>query len=86
MYSPEFDAYPVGQAMNKNLTLKMGNCNYRRYVPELLDPGRRSAWSTRPPFITQEEKWPLPAIGGLPVTFRPLPDGEGWVKTVLDVS
>jgi hypothetical protein len=35
--APEFDVYPVGQAMNKNLTLKMGNCNHRRYVPELLD-------------------------------------------------
>jgi threonine dehydrogenase-like Zn-dependent dehydrogenase len=23
--------------MNKNLTLKMGNCNHRRYVPELVE-------------------------------------------------
>ncbi len=23
--------------MNKNLTLKMGNCNHRRYIPELID-------------------------------------------------
>lgn len=29
--------FPIGKAMNKNLTLKMGNCNHRRYVPELLE-------------------------------------------------
>lgn len=29
--------FPIGQAMNKNLTIKMGNCNHRRYIPFLLD-------------------------------------------------
>lgn len=37
VHSPEFHAYPIGQAMNKNLTLHMGNCNHRRYIPRLLD-------------------------------------------------
>jgi threonine dehydrogenase-like Zn-dependent dehydrogenase len=23
--------------MNKNLTVKMGNCNHRKYIPHLLD-------------------------------------------------
>jgi threonine dehydrogenase-like Zn-dependent dehydrogenase len=23
--------------MNKNLTLQMGNCNHRKYIPELVD-------------------------------------------------
>ena len=23
--------------MNKNLTIKMGNCNHRRYIPKLID-------------------------------------------------
>jgi threonine dehydrogenase-like Zn-dependent dehydrogenase len=29
--------FPIGQAMNKNLTLRMGNCNHRRYIPHLID-------------------------------------------------
>jgi threonine dehydrogenase-like Zn-dependent dehydrogenase len=29
--------FPIGMAMNKNLTLKMGNCNHRRYIPKLVD-------------------------------------------------
>jgi threonine dehydrogenase-like Zn-dependent dehydrogenase len=29
--------FPIGEAMNKNVTLKMGNCNHRRYVPHLIE-------------------------------------------------
>lgn len=28
--------FPIGTAMNKNLTVKMGNCHHRRYIPTLL--------------------------------------------------
>jgi threonine dehydrogenase-like Zn-dependent dehydrogenase len=34
---PESDQFfPIGMAMNKNLTINMGNCNHRRYIPELV--------------------------------------------------
>jgi threonine dehydrogenase-like Zn-dependent dehydrogenase len=29
--------FPIGMAMNKNLTMKMGNCNHRKYLPMLVD-------------------------------------------------
>ncbi|MGE0468288.1 MAG: zinc-dependent alcohol dehydrogenase [Nitrospira sp.] len=29
--------FPLGTAMNKNLSLQMGNCNHRRYIPLLID-------------------------------------------------
>jgi threonine dehydrogenase-like Zn-dependent dehydrogenase len=29
--------FPIGMAMNKNLTMKMGNCNHRKYIPKLLE-------------------------------------------------
>jgi threonine dehydrogenase-like Zn-dependent dehydrogenase len=32
--------FPIGKAMNKNLTLKMGNCNHRRYMPTLIEAVR----------------------------------------------
>jgi threonine dehydrogenase-like Zn-dependent dehydrogenase len=37
VYPPAAEHFPIGMAMNKNLTLKMGNCNHRRYVPELVE-------------------------------------------------
>jgi threonine dehydrogenase-like Zn-dependent dehydrogenase len=29
--------FPIGDAMEKNLTVRMGNCNHRKYIPRLLD-------------------------------------------------
>ncbi|HEX6277408.1 MAG TPA: zinc-dependent alcohol dehydrogenase [Polyangiaceae bacterium] len=36
VYPDTATRFPIGKAMNKNLTLQMGNCNHRKYVPELL--------------------------------------------------
>jgi threonine dehydrogenase-like Zn-dependent dehydrogenase len=30
-------AFPIGEAMNKNLTIQMGNCPHRRYIPHLIE-------------------------------------------------
>jgi threonine dehydrogenase-like Zn-dependent dehydrogenase len=79
--SPEFDSYPIGQAMNKNLILKMGNCNHHRYVPELLD--LVAAGLVDPAaFITQEEK-PTSAIEAYETFER---REKGWIETVLDLD
>lgn len=37
VYPDSARAFPIGRAMQKNLTMKMGNCNHRRYVPMLVD-------------------------------------------------
>jgi threonine dehydrogenase-like Zn-dependent dehydrogenase len=37
VYPPSDRFFPIGMAMNKNLTLKMGNCNHRQYIPMLID-------------------------------------------------
>lgn len=37
VYPPSARFFPIGEAMNKNLTIKMGNCHHRRYIPHLLD-------------------------------------------------
>lgn len=37
VYPPSAENFPIGVAMNKNLTLKMGNCNHRTYIPLLID-------------------------------------------------
>ncbi len=37
VYPPTVETFPIGQAMNKNLTIRMGNCNHRKYIPHLVD-------------------------------------------------
>ena len=33
------EAFPIGIAMNKNLSINMGNCNHRTYIPRLVELG-----------------------------------------------
>jgi threonine dehydrogenase-like Zn-dependent dehydrogenase len=43
VYPQPMKFFPIGEAMNKNLTLQMGNCNHRRYIPELIHYVRTGA-------------------------------------------
>lgn len=36
VYPQTLEVFQIGKAMNKNLTLVMGNCPHRRYIPKLL--------------------------------------------------
>jgi threonine dehydrogenase-like Zn-dependent dehydrogenase len=37
VYPASAQQFPIGKAMNKNLTVKMGNCNHRKYLPRLIE-------------------------------------------------
>src|SRR5581483_7018277 len=37
VYPPTASTFPIGAAMNRNLTVKMGNCNHRKYIPALIE-------------------------------------------------
>ncbi|HLD99743.1 MAG TPA: zinc-dependent alcohol dehydrogenase [Bdellovibrionota bacterium] len=37
VYPETLMVFPIGKAVNKNLTLQMGNCNHRKYIPELIE-------------------------------------------------
>jgi threonine dehydrogenase-like Zn-dependent dehydrogenase len=81
VYPPGFSNFPIGIAMNKNLTLRMGNCNHRRYLPRLLDLVLTGVVDPTA-FITRHEK-PTAAIEAYK-SFDLREDG--WLKTVLDVA
>ena len=36
VYPPAAESFPIGAAMNKNLTIKLGNCNHHAIVPKLV--------------------------------------------------
>ena len=79
VYPPEMTSFPIGAAMNKNLTVKMGNCNHRRYIPELLDLVRTGAIQPSS-LMTQLEE--LPSVLEAYETFDRRE--SGWTKVVLN--
>ncbi|WP_100447907.1 zinc-dependent alcohol dehydrogenase [Glycomyces xiaoerkulensis] len=81
VFPPGFKSFPIGAAMNKNLTVKMGNCNHRRYLPGLLDLVLTGTVDPTA-FITQHER-PTDAIEAYETFDR---RQDGWLKTVLDVA
>ena len=44
VYPPSDTFFPIGSAMNKNLTIRMGNCNHRKYIPDLIELVRTGAF------------------------------------------
>jgi threonine dehydrogenase-like Zn-dependent dehydrogenase len=43
VYPPTVESFPIGAAMMKNLTIQMGNCNHRKYIPHLVELTRSGA-------------------------------------------
>jgi threonine dehydrogenase-like Zn-dependent dehydrogenase len=79
VYPLEFTTFPIGKAMNKNLTLRMGNCNHRKYVPMLLD---LIASGKVDPTRIISQKEPLKA--GIDA-YKAFDEHEpGWVKVKLE--
>lgn len=78
VYPPTFQAFPFGEAMNRNLTIQAGNCNHRRYVPGLL--GRVARGDIDPSsFITQLTD-PMSMVDA----YREFDERhQGWLKTVV---
>jgi threonine dehydrogenase-like Zn-dependent dehydrogenase len=79
VYPPTQDNFPIGQAMNKNLTLRTGNCPHRRYIPELIDLVA-SGLVDPSVVLTQSEHLPG-AVEAYEAFDRRDP---GWTKVALD--
>jgi threonine dehydrogenase-like Zn-dependent dehydrogenase len=43
VYPPNANRFPIGAAMNKNLSIRTGNCNHRKYIPRLIELVRSGA-------------------------------------------
>ena len=73
--------FPIGAAMNKNLTIMMGNCNHRRYIPKLVELVMARAIDPSQ-ILTQRE--PLTdAIGAYEAFDK---RQESWIKVELQPS
>jgi threonine dehydrogenase-like Zn-dependent dehydrogenase len=79
VYPPQADAFPIGEAMNKNLTIKMGNCNHRRYVPRLVELVRTGA--VEPQTVLTQLEGATGAIEAYEAFDQRRP---GWLKVELE--
>jgi threonine dehydrogenase-like Zn-dependent dehydrogenase len=81
VYPPTARTFPIGQAMNKNVSVKMGNCNHRKYIPILLERVRTGAIDPSR-VVTQEEP-----LGSAIEAYEQFDRREaGWLKVELHPS
>jgi threonine dehydrogenase-like Zn-dependent dehydrogenase len=78
VYPPSHQFFPVGMAMNKNLTINMGNCNHRKYIPKLVEMVRTGAINPKK-ILTQVEPM-VSAIDAYKAFDR---RQAGWMKVEL---
>ncbi|GHE45811.1 glutathione-dependent formaldehyde dehydrogenase [Streptomyces longispororuber] len=80
-YPPHADRFPLGRAVRKNLTLRMGTCHHRRYLPRLVDLVASGALDP-PPVLSH---WAVTddAVAAYGNLDRREP---GWTKVALDIA
>lgn len=78
VYPPNVHSFPIGKAMNRNVSLQMGNCNHRKYVPRLVEWVREGAVDPRQ-ILTHRE--PLTDVLDAYKAFDTRQ--PGWVKVAL---
>jgi threonine dehydrogenase-like Zn-dependent dehydrogenase len=79
VYPEQSKTFPIGTAVNKNLTLQMGNCPHRKYIPMLL-PLVQSGVFDPATILTQTA--PLASVIDAYERFDQRE--EGWIKVMLD--
>lgn len=81
VYPQQAKQFPIGLAMNKNLTINMGNCHHRRYIPRLIE--MIQARRIDPAKILTQVKPMTDAIEAFKAFDR---RDSGWIKVELQPS
>jgi threonine dehydrogenase-like Zn-dependent dehydrogenase len=79
VYPQTMKTFPIGEAMNKNLAINMGNCHHRRYIPMLLDMVRSGV--VDPTEILTHSG---PLVSAIEAYHHFDKREPGWVKVMLD--
>ena len=72
------ERFPIGDAMEKNLTVQMGNCNHRKYIPHLVEMVAAGAFD--PSLVLTHHEPLTDAIAAFEAFDR---RDAGWVKVAL---
>lgn len=79
VYPPTDRVFPIGEAMNRNLVLRMGNCNHRAITPHLVELVRNGTFDPLA-VLTQRE----PIMDAI-AAYRAFDNREpGWIKVKLE--
>jgi threonine dehydrogenase-like Zn-dependent dehydrogenase len=79
VYPAPLQDFPIEQIMEKNLTLRAGNCNHRRYMPDMIELVRSGIIHPEQ-FLTQ-----IKPITSAVDAYRAFDHHEpGWIKVKLD--
>jgi len=78
VYPPTARRFPLGMAMNKNLTLRMGNCPHRKYLPMLVEMVRNGTIEPQK-LLTRQE----PLMSAIEAYKAFDTRSPGWVKVEL---
>lgn len=81
VYPQTVQLFPIGLAMLKNLTIRMGNCNHRKYIPMLV--GMVKSGSIDPTKILTQRQPLTSAIEAYKTFDRREP---GWMKVELKTA
>jgi threonine dehydrogenase-like Zn-dependent dehydrogenase len=79
VYPPQLQSFPVGEMMNKNLTVRSGNCNHRRYLPRLVELVRSGIMHPEQ-FFTQR----VPVASAIDAYHHFDQHESGWLKVKLE--
>ncbi len=72
---------PIGAVQQRNLTIKGGNCNHRKYIPKLV--GLVATGALDPTGVITQQEPVVSAIEAYKVFDRRRP---GWMKVELQTS
>jgi threonine dehydrogenase-like Zn-dependent dehydrogenase len=79
VYPETVQMFPIGNAMNKNLRIQMGNCNHRKYIPKLIELVRTGA------IDPSEILTHVGPLTGALEAYRNFDKREGgWIKVMLE--
>ena len=79
VYPPTMTTFPIGEAFMKNLTVTMGNCNHRKYIPRVVELVRSGA--VDPSALVTQIADARDAVEAYEEFDRREP---GWLKVALD--
>ena len=79
VYPPTVKNFPIGDEMNKNLRIHMGNCNHRAYIPRLVEMVRMNA--IQPTRVLTQAGPLVSAIEAYKNFDKREP---GWIKVMLE--
>lgn len=79
VYPPQQKSFPIGEVMAKNVTVRSGNCNHRKYLPHLVELVRSGVMHPEE-FFTQRQ-----SVSSAIEAYHHFDQHEaGWLKVKLE--